>query len=509
MHADTWNDLSDLINTLGSPTVLVVGDLILDRYTFGNADRISPEAPVPVLRVNGREDRLGGAASVASMLHTLKANTILAGIVGDDETAIAIRRHLARIGIQHDAVITSPGRLSTLKERIVGLADSRHPQQLIRIDTEDVHALGCELEKELVSRIERCLANADIVLISDYSKGVCTPKLMRSLIDGTARLNRKVLVDPGRMSQVSVYRGCSCLTPNRAELGKLTGFDISTTEQMLTAAEHLRESAEAEAVVVTLDKEGMALVHRDGRRKIIPTRARQVYDVTGAGDMVISVLGLCLAKGHDYNTAIELANLAAGLEVERFGASNITFEDLTKECLGISATMSRKIRNREEIMNEVTKARERGKCVVFTNGCFDLLHAGHVALLNHAKSLGDVLIVGLNGDESVRRLKGEGRPLNSSKSRAGVLTGLASVDLVVIFEEDHPLELIQALRPDILVKGEDYELNRIIGRDFLESYGGRVIRLPLLENHSTTQLVRQAVERFGGDRRNGSHFQRD
>jgi D-beta-D-heptose 7-phosphate kinase/D-beta-D-heptose 1-phosphate adenosyltransferase len=486
------SNLTDLVRKLGRPRVLVVGDVMLDRYIFGSAERISQEAPVPLLRVDKREVRLGGAASVASMLACLGADVVLAGVVGGDRQAPVVHGLLDQFGIQTALVLTDPDRPTTLKERYIGRAHDRHPQQMLRVDFEVCTPLSGDLENALCKGMDAHLADSDIVLVSDYDKGVCTPRLLRHVIDRSHFFGRKVLMDPIRGTDYSRYRGATCLTPNRTEAQLASGVTVGSASEALTAGEKLREQLDAEALIVTLDKEGMALAHADGRRQVFPTRSRQVYDITGAGDMVLSVLGLCLAAGADYDDAIALGNVAGGLEVERLGVATLTRDDLLRD-LATSSPLPSKVMSLDELTIELDRRRRQGERIVFTNGCFDVLHAGHVRFLQQSRAMGQVLVIGLNSDASVRRLKGTSRPLNGAEARAEVLAALSCVDYVTVFEEDTPLQVVKALRPDVMVKGADYRPEQVAGRDFVESQGGRLVLLPLVPGQSTSRLAPHLV----------------
>jgi D-beta-D-heptose 7-phosphate kinase / D-beta-D-heptose 1-phosphate adenosyltransferase len=489
-------DLIELVQNLGQPRVLVIGDLMLDRYVWGDAERISQEAPVILLHADKREERLGGASSVATMLRALGARVMLAGVVGNDAGGERIRRILADHGIDDEAVLTDPTRPSTVKERYIGRAQHRHPQQMMRVDYEVREALSADYEQELCRAVTRQLRRADIVLISDYDKGVCTPAVLAATIATARSLDLRTIADPIRGKDYRKYHGCSAMTPNRLEAGLATGRVLNTLAEALDSAAQLREQLDMEAAIVTLDKEGMALAHRDGRRVHFPTRPRAVYDITGAGDMVMSVLGMALAAGADYDAAIRLANIAGGLEVEKIGVVTLTRDDILADILhGGSPEKSafgpgmEKLRPRAALSRELDSRRRLGQKIAFTNGCFDVLHAGHVQYLREARRQADVLVVGLNSDASVRALKGPGRPINPLDARAFVLGSLESVDYVTVFDEATPLELIQTLRPDVLVKGADYRREEVVGADFVEASGGRVHLAQLREGYSTTRLL--------------------
>ena len=484
-------ELIDLVQNLGAPRVLVLGDAMLDRYVWGDAERISQEAPVILLRAERREERLGGASSVATMLRALGAKVMLAGIVGNDHDAGRIRQMLTDLSIDHEAVITDLGRPSTVKERFVGKAQHRHSQQMIRVDYEDRRPISDAIRQQIMLVIKQHLKNVDIVLISDYDKGVCTPGLLNEVINAARARKIKVLADPIRGHDYRKYHGCSAITPNRLEAGLATSRVLNDMSEVWQAAAQLQEKLDLEAAVITLDKDGMALKHRDGRAQHFPTRQRHVYDITGAGDMVMSMLGIALASGADYEQAIQLANIAGGLEVEKIGVATVTREEILRDLLspGHARPSPTKLLSLEAMMQELDYRRRLGQRVVFTNGCFDVLHAGHVQYLQEARAQGDVLVVGLNSDASVRALKGKTRPVQSLPARSLVLAGLQAVDFVTVFEETTPMHLIQAIRPDVLVKGSDYSKDEIVGSQFVESYGGRVHLATLHHGHSTSNII--------------------
>jgi D-beta-D-heptose 7-phosphate kinase/D-beta-D-heptose 1-phosphate adenosyltransferase len=491
------SDLAELVQNLGQPRVLVVGDVMLDRYVWGDAERISQEAPVILLHADKREERLGGASSVATLLRALGARVALAGVVGADADGEHIRRRLLDLGIDDEAVLVDPDRPSTVKERYIGRAQQRHPQQMIRVDYEVRTQLSSSQEERLKHALTRQISRSDLVLISDYDKGVCTPSLLAATIAVCRTQGLRILADPIRGSDYRKYHGCSAITPNRLEAGLATGRVLGDRASALVSAAQLREQLDLEAAIVTLDKEGMAMVHADGRAEVFPTRPRQVYDITGAGDMVLAVLGMALAVGADYDPAIRLANIAGGLEVEKIGVATVTREEILRDLLHGAAGRSEygpgleKLRSLVALLADLHSRRALGQRVAFTNGCFDVLHAGHVQYLQEARAQADLLVVGLNSDASVRMLKGPNRPLNSVEARALVLAALEAVDYLVLFDEQTPRELIHTLRPDVLVKGADYRRQDVVGADFVESYGGRVHLAPLREGYSTTRLLQR------------------
>jgi D-beta-D-heptose 7-phosphate kinase/D-beta-D-heptose 1-phosphate adenosyltransferase len=484
-------DLINLVQNLGQPHVLVVGDLMLDRYVWGDAERISQEAPVILLHADKREERLGGASSVATMLRALGARVALAGVVGKDHDGGRVRGLLGELGIDAEGVVTDEGRPTTVKERYIGRAQHRHPQQMIRVDYEVRAAVPASVEAALRQAIAHQLRKADIVLISDYDKGVCTPEVLAATIAGARQRGLRTVADPLRGRDYGKYKGCSAMTPNRLEAGLATGRVLRTVAEAMEAAAQLQQDLDLEAGIVTLDKDGMALAHRDGRRHVFPTRPRQVYDITGAGDMVMSVLGMALAAGADYDPGIRLANIAGGLEVEKIGVATITRDEILRDLLRGGPSGNQKVLPREVLCQEVESRRRLGQRLAFTNGCFDVLHAGHVQYLQEARAQADLLVVGLNSDASVRALKGPGRPVHPEEARALVLAGLQAVDYVTVFEESTPLALIEALRPDVLVKGADYRKEDVVGAGIVEAQGGRVHLAPLREGFSTTRILQQ------------------
>jgi D-beta-D-heptose 7-phosphate kinase/D-beta-D-heptose 1-phosphate adenosyltransferase len=450
-------ELIDLVQRLGQPRVLVIGDVMLDRYIWGDAERISQEAPVILLRADKKEERLGGASSVATMLRALGAQVSLVGVVGADPDAARVRAILADMGVDLEGVLSDSSRPTTVKERYIGRAQHRHPQQMLRVDFETRQPVHGAVEHDLCAILLRKLRDADIVLISDYDKGVCSPALMSTIIAGAKAKGLRVLADPIRGKDYRKYRGCAAITPNRLEAGLATGRTIENNDEALAAGRDLCAQLDLEAAIITLDKDGMALVRRDGTQHIYPTRPRQVYDITGAGDMVMSVLGLALAANADYGPAIQLANVAGGLEVEKIGVATVTREEILHDLIHtpLDGLKGSKVRSLPQLLTELEIRRKNGQRIAFTNGCFDVLHAGHVQYLNEARAQADVLIVGLNSDSSVRGLKGDGRPVNPVEARAAVLAALQCVDYVSVFNDATPLALIQAIRPDVLVKGAD------------------------------------------------------
>ena len=470
--------------------VLVIGDLILDRYLYGDAERISPEAPVPVLRTIERNETVGGSANVAVCLVALGCTVTSCGIIGDDRHAETLKRLLDQGDVRADGVMTVGGRPTTTKTRLVGLAQHRHRQQLLSVDEEDTSPLPPDIEKKLIDTAAGLVAEADVVCIEDYGKGVISAALVSNVVREAKKKNCPVLVDPARLTDYSLYRGADILTPNRDELSIVAGRRFDALETLAQAATELIEAIDLNGIVATVDREGSIVVERGSSWRHLPTIPRSVYDNTGAGDAVLAMLAAAVAAGADLVSAAQLANIAGGLEVEKFGCVTIAADEVLAELRLEDRTRNGKRRSVEEVSAELTLRRDRGETVAFTNGCFDLLHAGHVDFLQRCRQHASILVVGLNSDASVRTLaKGDDRPINTFSNRAAVLSALECVDYVVGFEEKDPEVLIRKIKPDILIKGEDWAGKGVVGREFVESNGGRVVLLPLVEGLSTSDLI--------------------
>lgn len=470
-------------------TAVVVGDFMLDQMVHGSAERLSADAPVPVLLVERVEDRPGGAANVCLDLLALRGSVRALGVVGDDEHAHRLRRALAEQGVDVSGLIADPSRPTTVKQNLIGLAQGRHPQKMFRLDFESRTPIAEPVRRAMLGRLEHLLPAVDCVCLEDYDKGVCTPELCAAVMDMASAAGKPVFVDPARLRDYAKYRGASALTPNRTEAEEATGLptcDGASVEVNGRVAARLVERLDLDAAVLTLDRHGALLLERGGQPVPVPTQARRVYDVTGAGDMFLAGLAAARCNGLSWLDSTRFANAAAGLEVEVFGVQPIPLERVHHSLLMQSSASEGKVRTLGQMLVMVAALRREGKRIVFTNGCFDMLHAGHVKLLDRARAAGDFLIVGLNGDESVRRLKGSGRPINTLEDRARVLGAVGSVDAIVPFDDDTPLELIRALRPDALVKGADYTREQVVGADLVESWGGRVLLVDLEPGKSTT-----------------------
>ncbi|MHC4645032.1 MAG: D-glycero-beta-D-manno-heptose 1-phosphate adenylyltransferase [Planctomycetota bacterium] len=483
-----YEELLKAVTNLGSPKILVVGDLMLDSYIYGDALRISPEAPVPVLKVHKTDYGCGGAGSVAADLAALGALPSCAGVIANDPSGQILKNMLTKTGVDVSAILFVADRPTTSKQRLIGLAQHRHRQQLIRMDEESTAPLSDEQYGRLLKAYEGKLQQVDVLCLQDYNKGLLTQPLCTQMIKMAAAAKKKVLVDPCLTGDYSKYRGATLITPNRKEAAAAVGFEIENTDAAAKAADQLFQRLQLEAVVITLDKEG-AYLKTDNVRELVPTMPRSVYDVTGAGDIVLATLAVTLAAGCDYTTAVRLANIAGGIEVEKFGAATVTIEEIINEIIGGQHGKGGKVRSLDSLITELAWRRRQKETIVFTNGCFDVLHLGHVEFLKFCKSQGDLVVVGLNSDTSVKTIKGPGRPLNNQYDRASVLAALETVDYVTVFVEPAPLDLIKEVKPDVLVKGQDWKQKGVVGREFVESYGGKVVLAPLVQGKSSTSVI--------------------
>ncbi len=472
------------LNSYKPFTAIVVGDFMLDSLIYGAAERLSPDAPVPVLQATKHEDRPGGAANVALCLRALKADVSCFGVVGDDREGRILRDELARGGCHVDGLVTAGDRPTTIKRSLIGLAQHRHPQKMFRVDLESPEPLDDAQTNELFARIEQALPATDVVCLEDYNKGVCSVALCQRLIEMCRHANKPLLVDPAAIDSYAKYRGATVITPNRSEAERATGLptplDASQVHNAGLATKLLTD-LDLDAVVLTLDKHGALLETRGGDPILIPTVARSVYDVTGAGDMVLASLAGAIANGFTWREAVQFANAAAGLEVEVFGVQPIALAAVRQEILHQQLSLGGKVRDLDSLLIETAAHREAGRTIIFTNGCFDVIHAGHVAYLREAKNLHEnaVLIVAVNDDDGVRRLKGSGRPIYSEAERLEILSELQCVDYLVPFGEPTVHELLRAVRPEMYVKGGDYAPEEINEFDLVRELG---IDLRILAN---------------------------
>ncbi|MGY4307297.1 D-beta-D-heptose 7-phosphate kinase/D-beta-D-heptose 1-phosphate adenosyltransferase [Bradyrhizobium sp. USDA 4369] len=483
-------DFDDLSQAIARQTVLCVGDLMLDEFVYGEVSRISPEAPAPVIAVQRSEINIGGAGNVARNIAALGARCIFVGLVGDDAAAAQLEAELAREPGIETVLVRDASRPTTRKVRFVSEHFSTH---MLRADWERAAPASGEIEQRLIDAIVPLLARADIVLLSDYAKGVLTARVLRNVIDAARRAGKRVIVDP-KSANLAIYRGASVLTPNRKEFSEATRSRAETEQEIAAAAQDAIYLADCEAILVTQSERGMTLVPRQGDPIHVPAYPVKVRDVSGAGDTVVAVLAATLAAGAGWEEALRMASAAAAVAVSKQGTASVTSAELRRKILphAYRAAEEKIIASDGEILARVEWWRSEGLRVGFTNGCFDILHPGHVKVLTAARAACDRLVVGLNSDASVKRLKGESRPVQDERARAEVLAALEAVDLVAIFTEDTPLRLIELVRPSVLVKGGDYTREQVVGHEVVEAGGGEVILIDILKGHSTTALVDRA-----------------
>jgi D-beta-D-heptose 7-phosphate kinase/D-beta-D-heptose 1-phosphate adenosyltransferase len=470
---------------------LVIGDLMLDEYLWGKTDRISPEAPVQVVDVMREDLRLGGAGNVVNNLVALGCSVAVCSVIGVDDNGAYLKQLFSQMGVATDGLFDDTDRLTGKKTRVM----AAH-QQIVRIDRESKDALQSAIEAKLIAWSRAHAGNYDVLVVSDYLKGVLTPALLAAVINMGKEANIPVVIDP-KGSDYSKYAGATILTPNRKEAEQACGIAIHDETSLTAAAEKLLQSLHLSALLITRSEAGMSLFRPELPPLHIPTVAREVYDVTGAGDTVLAVLSLGLASGLSVDDSAKLANTAAGIVVGKLGTSTLTAVEILDEIGREHRDSNNKIKNLDVLAGIIAAEKTRGKRIVFTNGCFDLLHVGHVKYLQKARSFGDILILGLNSDASIKRLKGDKRPLIAEGERAHILAALDCIDYVVIFDEDTPLHLIATLQPSILVKGGDYTLDGVVGREIVEAAGGRVELVQFVDGKSTTNIIGKILESYG------------
>jgi D-beta-D-heptose 7-phosphate kinase/D-beta-D-heptose 1-phosphate adenosyltransferase len=488
-HAASDIELADHVRHFSNARVVVVGDVILDRYVTGSAHRLSPEAPIPVLRPDSHRSTLGGAANVALNVATLGGETMLIGVIGDD----AAGAEMTRLAQAADGIacqlVTAPGRPTTAKTRF--MAGSH---QLLRLDEEITEPLSEHVAAALLERFEAALDWADVVVLSDYAKGVLADAVLAAVLARTEARGCLVVADPKR-PDFAAYRGATILTPNEHEVRLATRIDAEHDAEADRAGRAALDATGGEAVLVTRSARGLTLVRRGFPAMHLPARAREVADVSGAGDTLVASLAVALGAGASLPDAAMLANLTAGISVGKQGTATVSNQELLGALhLEELVATDRKVATTEQAAVRVASWRANGMRVGFANGCFDLIHPGHIRLLTRARAACDRLIVALNTDASVKRLKGPTRPVQNETARATVMASLAPVDLVVLFEQETPLELIRALRPDVLVKGADYTVDQVVGGDLVRGWGGRVVLVDLHEGHSTTGTIKRMTE---------------
>jgi D-beta-D-heptose 7-phosphate kinase / D-beta-D-heptose 1-phosphate adenosyltransferase len=483
-------DFETLSQALSSQTVLCIGDLMLDEFVYGEVSRISPEAPAPVIAVQRSETNIGGAGNVARNIASLGGRCIFIGLIGEDEAGAKLKAALAAESGIESRLVSDSARPTTRKVRFVSEHFSTH---MLRADWEQAQPAAGEIEQQLIDTILPELARADIVLLSDYAKGVLTARVIRNTIDAARKLGKRVIVDPKSLN-LAIYRGATLLTPNRKEFAEATRSRADTPQAIAEAAEDAMRLADCEAMLVTQGEHGMTLVVRDGETLHVPALPVKVRDVSGAGDTVAAALALSLAANADWETALRVASAAAAVAVGKTGTATVMPAELRRKILPHASLVAEEkiIAAGGDLGVQLGEWRRQGLRIGFTNGCFDILHPGHVKVLTAARGACDRLIVGLNSDASVRRLKGQGRPVQDERARAEVLAALEAVDLVAIFEEDTPINLIGAIKPSVLVKGGDYTREQVVGHEIVEAHGGEVLLVDILPGFSTTSLVARA-----------------
>jgi len=477
-------DLIALVKSLPQARVLCVGDVMLDRFVHGEVERISPEAPIPILRVRREAIMLGGGGNVASNLDALGAGCVFISAVGNDDAGRELTGLFGELKNTHADLIADAARQTTIKTRFL-----TGNQQMLRADKESTDTLSADIALKIVALIRAALADCAVVVVSDYGKGVLGGSVLATVIEAARNAGKPVIVDP-KGSDYSRYKGATLITPNRAELAEASSMPTGDDAAVAAAAQHLIETCGVSAVLATRSRQGMTLITADGAITHLPTKAREVFDVSGAGDTVIATLAAAIATGARLEQAAALANVAAGIVVGKAGTATAHAEEI------IAAIRHRetdeaeaKVSPLQPALDRIARWRRQGLRVGFTNGVFDLLHPGHVILLSKARAACDRLVVGINSDSSVKRLKGPGRPLQDEAARGTVLASLGAVDMVVLFSEDTPITLIQAIRPDLLVKGADYRAEDVVGADVVQAAGGNLLLVDLEPGHSTTATV--------------------
>jgi len=471
------------ISKFNQTHLLVIGDLMIDEYVWGDVDRISPEAPVQVVSVKNQDYALGGSGNVAHNLITLGASVSVLGVTGPDRDGQRLLDKLDALGAGTLGVVQEPGRHTTKKTRII----AEH-QQVLRIDRETKKEISPQTFNSIIKTAARIIPDVDVILISDYGKGLISRGMIKSLVHLAKKHNKPTIADPKGLD-FTKYAGVNLLTPNKKEAALAGGMEITDAKSLAQAGQILLDNSGIEKLLITCGKDGMVLFEKDRKPFKMGTKAREVYDVSGAGDTVLAVLGLGIAGGLPIKEAVSLANAAAGIVVGKVGTAAVSQNELLqalKPTVAETVAKSQTLRALAELCRKLQKKRKR---IVLTNGCFDLLHVGHIKLFAASKKLGDVLIVAIDDDDSVRRLKGSARPVISATERVRILSALDSVDYLVVFAADELNQVIESIRPDILTKGSNYDSEEVAGRELVESYGGRVELIPITEEISSTQII--------------------
>jgi D-beta-D-heptose 7-phosphate kinase/D-beta-D-heptose 1-phosphate adenosyltransferase len=483
-------DFESFHRAMARQTVLCVGDLMLDEFVYGEVSRISPEAPAPVFAARRSETSIGGAGNVARNIVSLGAKCIFVGLIGEDAAANELKAAFTKENLIESVLVCDAARPTTRKVRFVSEHFLTH---MLRADWEMTQPATADIEQKLIDTILPLIPRADIVLLSDYAKGVLTARVIRNIIDAARKLGKAVIVDP-KSANFAIYRGATLIKPNRKEFAEATRSRADSTESIASAAQDVFQLADCEAVLVTQGEHGMTLVPRKGEAVHVPAYPVKVRDVSGAGDTVAAVLALARAAAADWEDILRLANAAAAVAIGKKGTASVTPAELRRQILphAFLAAEEKIVAHGGDLETRLEDWRKQDLRIGFTNGCFDILHPGHVKVLTAARAACDRLIVGLNSDASVKKLKGEGRPVQGERARAEVLAALEAVDLVVVFAEDTPLKLIGQIKPSVLVKGGDYTREQVVGHDLVEANGGEVLLVEVLAGFSTTSLVDRA-----------------
>lgn len=484
-------DIQHLIDALPrfkSARVLCIGDVMMDRFVYGSVDRISPEAPIPVFLVDHEKHMLGGAGNVVANIAAVGAgHTQLLAVIGDDINGREVAAQLTQIGADASLVIAND-RFTTVKSRFVSSG-----QQMLRVDREKAQAIPKSTEEELLAAAAKVMPDCGVVILSDYNKGVLTASLVAGVIALAQKHGKPVVVDP-KGNDFTRYRGATIITPNRKELETATGMKAGSDDEVRAAAMKIIVDCGVDAILATRSKDGMSLISKEGTPVHIPANVREVFDVSGAGDTVIATFATAIAAGVDMRDAAELSNIAAGIVVGKIGTATVRPDEIESVIRSGTAAapkdeLGAKIMTRAALADAADKQRARGRKIGLTNGCFDLLHPGHLTTLRQAKAACDYLVVAINSDASVKRLKGPSRPVQDEKARSLILSALEIVDAVIVYDEDTPIETLKAVRPDVLVKGGQYKLEEVVGYDLITSWGGKVVRADMQDGFSTTNTI--------------------
>ena len=489
------SNFNDLVGNFNQGNILLVGDIMLDEYVRGDVSRISPEGPIPVLKVLNQDNVLGGAGNVLANLKAIGANATFIGVIGDDSAGQTISEKIRDCGSDTNALIIDKARPTTVKTRFMA-----QNQQLLRVDNEDGSTISAQIESQILKSAQSHISNANIMVLSDYGKGVLTPSLIRALIKMAQDKNIPVMVDP-KGTDYSVYSGATLLTPNKKELSEATNhMPVKTNADVVTAARYLIKEFDIKNVMATRSDDGISVIPHQGDASHYRTKSIAVYDVSGAGDTVVAVTAACLAAGGSFDDAAQISNAAGAIVVAKVGTATLTQKEILNYLGDTDSVQNLGVTDLDRAKDQIRKWQAQGLKVGFTNGCFDILHYGHVNYLAQAKQKCDRLVLGLNHDKSVKILKGDTRPINDEGARASVMAALSSIDMVVYFgaqnpdDDNTPCEIVGFLKPDILMKGGDYTIDQLPEGQVALSYGGQVEIMPLYDGYSTTNIIEKSKQ---------------